>query len=48
MYVCAAPHWVFEKARGVLKPTDLLDAKKSSGESVKMSVFEVLQQKHPA
>ena len=45
--VRAAVRWVSKKARGVLKPTDLLDVKKSNGESVKMTVFEVLQQKHP-
>ena len=45
--VHAAVRWVSEKARGVLKPTDLLDVKKSNGKSVKMTVFEVLQQKHP-
>ena len=45
--VRAAVRWVSEKSRGVLKPTDLLDVKKPNGESVKMSVFEVLQQKHP-
>ena len=45
----AAVRWVFEKARGVgvLKPTDLIDVKKLNGESVKMTVFEALQQKHP-
>ena len=45
--VRAAVRWVSEKARGVLKPTDLIDVKKVNGESVKMTVFEALQQKHP-
>ena len=45
--VRAAVRWVSEKARGVLKPTDLLDMKKAGGESVKMTVLEALQQKHP-
>ena len=45
--VRAAVRRVSEKSRGVLNPTDLHDVKKSNGESVKMSVFEVLQRKHP-